>query len=111
MHSAESRVHNSQTAPWQQLYWPSVLNTTCFWTGSLPKCCQCVLQTDRIVTPWLILLVHAPWYSTYASHFKENDCMREGYEPLVTQYGVDIMVRECYLLLIPELQFELQLSS
>ncbi|WIA11592.1 hypothetical protein OEZ85_011697 [Tetradesmus obliquus] len=49
-------------------------------------------NTDRSVTPWLILLVHAPWYSTYASHFKENDCMREGYEPLVTQYDVDIML-------------------
>jgi hypothetical protein len=60
-----------------------------------------LLQTDRTVTPWLILLIHAPWYTTYASHLKENECMRENYESLVTQYAVDIMVSTCCRCLAP----------
>ncbi len=30
-------------------------------------------------------------YNTYASHFKENECMRQLYEPLLLQYSVDIV--------------------
>lgn len=26
-----------------------------------------------------------------AGHYKENECMRQGYEPLMLKYGVDIM--------------------
>jgi hypothetical protein len=54
------------------------------------------------VTPWLILLIHAPWYSTYDSHFKDNECMREHYEALVTQHAVDIMVSICSVCIAPK---------
>lgn len=48
-------------------------------------------QTDRTKTPWLLVSTHAPWYVTYSGHYKENECMRQGYEPLMVKYGVDVM--------------------
>lgn len=51
-----------------------------------------VLQTDRSITPWLIVLLHSPWYTSYNGHFKENECMRETYEWLLVKYGVDIVM-------------------
>lgn len=50
------------------------------------------MQTDRSATPWLIVLIHAPWYNTYSGHYKENDCMRQSYEWIMTKYNVDIML-------------------
>lgn len=46
---------------------------------------------NRTKTPWLIVSTHAPWYNTYATHYKENECMRQAYEPLLFKYNVDIM--------------------
>eukprot|EP00891_Asterochloris_glomerata_P008275 jgi/Astpho2/8275/Aster-01358 len=49
------------------------------------------LQTyNRTATPWLVAQWHAPWYSTYTSHYKENECMREAMEPIFYAAGVDI---------------------
>lgn len=30
-------------------------------------------------------------YNTYVSHFKENECFRQVYEPLLLQHSVDIL--------------------
>eukprot|EP00878_Enallax_costatus_P047102 GHUV01057496.1.p1 GENE.GHUV01057496.1~~GHUV01057496.1.p1 ORF type:complete len:373 (+),score=76.41 GHUV01057496.1:799-1917(+) len=49
-------------------------------------------NTGRTKTPWLVVLVHAPWYNTYATHFKENECMRQMYEWLMIKYNVDMML-------------------
>ncbi|KAJ4818859.1 Purple acid phosphatase [Rhynchospora pubera] len=46
---------------------------------------------DRNLTPWLIATWHAPWYSTYRSHYKEAECMRLEMEELLYSYGVDIV--------------------
>jgi hypothetical protein len=46
---------------------------------------------DRRRTPWLVVNWHAPVYNTYSSHFKENECFRQAYEPLLLQHSVDIL--------------------
>lgn len=50
------------------------------------------MQTDRSKTPWLIVTSHAPWYNSYAGHFKEADCFRMAYEPLLLEYQADIVI-------------------
>ena len=37
---------------------------------------------DRTKTPWVIVGFHAPWYSTYVNHYKENSNMQLYFEPL-----------------------------
>jgi hypothetical protein len=32
-----------------------------------------------------------PWYTTYQSHFQENEAMRQTYEPLLYRFGVDLV--------------------
>jgi UDP-2,3-diacylglucosamine pyrophosphatase LpxH len=46
-------------------------------------------QVDRVHTPWVI---NAPWYHTYAGHYKEVECMRQAYEPLLVKHQVDLVV-------------------
>lgn len=36
--------------------------------------------------------VHAPFYHTYQGHFKEVECMRQAYEPLLVKYQVDLVM-------------------
>ncbi|KAJ3671903.1 hypothetical protein LUZ60_007982 [Juncus effusus] len=48
-------------------------------------------KVDRSVTPWLIATWHAPWYSTYRSHYKEAECMRVEMEEILYSYGVDVV--------------------
>ncbi|KAK9802602.1 hypothetical protein WJX73_000292 [Symbiochloris irregularis] len=46
---------------------------------------------DRAATPWLIVTWHAPWYSSYTTHYKETECMRQAMEPLLYEAGADII--------------------
>ncbi|KAL3699280.1 hypothetical protein R1sor_017302 [Riccia sorocarpa] len=46
---------------------------------------------DRTVTPWLIVLIHAPLYNTHAGHYYEGEPMRVIFEPFFVQYKVDII--------------------
>ncbi|KAI4345357.1 hypothetical protein L6164_012488 [Bauhinia variegata] len=48
-------------------------------------------SVDRKVTPWLVAAWHPPWYSTYAAHYREVECMRVALEDLLYKYGVDIV--------------------
>ena len=47
---------------------------------------------NRAVTPWLIVMHHAPLYHNYVEHYKDSECFKAVYEPLYLQYGVDIVV-------------------
>lgn len=47
---------------------------------------------NRLRTPWLIIMMHAPWYSSLTKHYKEAECMRVTYEPLFAKYGVDLVI-------------------
>jgi hypothetical protein len=47
---------------------------------------------DRSKQPWLVVMWHASWYSTYSKHWRETECMRRAYEPLFRQYKVDVVI-------------------
>jgi hypothetical protein len=40
-------------------------------------------RVDRTATPWLVVYFHAPMYSSYEASFKQVECMRLTYEPLL----------------------------
>ena len=42
-------------------------------------------------TPWLIVQMHASFYSTSLQHSYEVECMRQAYEPLFREFGVDLV--------------------
>ncbi|WVZ85531.1 hypothetical protein U9M48_032448 [Paspalum notatum var. saurae] len=46
---------------------------------------------DRRATPWLVVLLHAPWYNTNAAHQGEGEAMREALERLLFQARVDVV--------------------
>jgi len=47
---------------------------------------------DREKTPWLIVAFHAPWYSTYVRHYRENAEMQKYMEPILYKYKVDVVL-------------------
>ena len=47
---------------------------------------------DRSVTPWLIVMMHAPWYNSNIGHRGEAELMRLDMEPLLYEHGVDIVL-------------------
>lgn len=53
-------------------------------TGFLPT-------VDRTVTPWLIVLLHSPWYNSNTYHYMEGESMRVILEPFIDAYSVDIV--------------------
>lgn len=48
-------------------------------------------KVNRSETPWLIVLVHAPWYNSYNYHYMEGETMRVMYESWFVQYKVDVV--------------------
>lgn len=48
-------------------------------------------KVDFNETGWLIVLMHAPFYSSYVDHFMDGETMRVVYEPLFVKYGVDLV--------------------
>ncbi|KAJ4819469.1 Purple acid phosphatase [Rhynchospora pubera] len=48
-------------------------------------------KVDRSVTPWLILLFHAPWYNTNTAHQGEGESMRVAMEALLYKARVDVI--------------------
>lgn len=46
---------------------------------------------DRSVTPWVVTVLHAPWYNSNTAHQLEGEAMRESMEPLLYAAGVDIV--------------------
>ncbi|KAG5613390.1 hypothetical protein H5410_024671 [Solanum commersonii] len=53
-------------------------------TNELPK-------VNRSETPWLIVLMHCPMYSSYVHHYMEGETMRVIYEPWFVKYKVDVV--------------------
>ena len=47
-------------------------------------------SVDRVVTPWVIVAGHRPWYSTDSVHRCES--CQEAFEKLLYKYGVDLAV-------------------
>ncbi|XP_039036187.1 purple acid phosphatase 2-like isoform X2 [Hibiscus syriacus] len=48
-------------------------------------------KVNRRETPWLIVLMHAPWYNSFNYPFMEGETMRVVYEPSFVKYKVDIV--------------------
>ncbi|KAG6505848.1 hypothetical protein ZIOFF_038214 [Zingiber officinale] len=48
-------------------------------------------KVNRTETPWLIVLVHSPWYNSYNYHFMEGESMRVMFEQWFVQYKVDVV--------------------
>ncbi|XP_057472925.1 purple acid phosphatase-like [Actinidia eriantha] len=55
-----------------------------WFTKELPK-------ANRTETPWLIVRVHVPLYSSYVHHYMEVETMRVIYEPRFVKYKVDVV--------------------
>uniref|UniRef100_A0A0C9QL22 Purple acid phosphatase n=1 Tax=Wollemia nobilis TaxID=56998 RepID=A0A0C9QL22_9CONI len=49
-------------------------------------------RVDRMRTPWLIVVFHAPWYNSNLAHQGEGDDMMESMEPLLYDAKVDIVL-------------------
>ncbi|KAK8562979.1 hypothetical protein V6N12_011041 [Hibiscus sabdariffa] len=49
-------------------------------------------KVNRSETPWLIVLVHSPWYNSYNYHYMEGETMRVMYEPWFVQHKVDVVL-------------------
>lgn len=48
-------------------------------------------KVDRTVTPWLIALIHAPWYNTNSAHKGDGESMRKAMEKMMYKARVDII--------------------
>ncbi|KAK9715144.1 hypothetical protein RND81_06G145900 [Saponaria officinalis] len=49
-------------------------------------------KVDRNMTPWLIVVMHAPWYNTNTAHYMEGESMRAAYEQWFLDYKVDLVL-------------------
>ncbi|KAL3539008.1 hypothetical protein ACH5RR_002374 [Cinchona calisaya] len=48
-------------------------------------------KVNRSETPWLIVLMHSPWYNSYNYHYMEGESMRVMYEPWFVKNKVDLV--------------------
>ncbi|XP_044507458.1 purple acid phosphatase 22-like [Mangifera indica] len=48
-------------------------------------------KIDRKKTPWVIALLHAPWYNTNTAHQGEGESMRKSMEKLLYKARVDVV--------------------
>jgi hypothetical protein len=48
---------------------------------------------DRLITPWIIIIMHCPWYSSNMNHYADSQTvlMRESMEDLFYEYKVNIV--------------------
>lgn len=48
-------------------------------------------KVDRAKTPWLVALLHAPWYNSNSAHQGEGDSMRDAMEDILYKAQVDVI--------------------
>lgn len=48
-------------------------------------------KINRAETPWLIVLLHSPWYNSINYHYMEGESMRVMFEPWFVQNKVDLV--------------------
>ncbi|KAJ4714289.1 Purple acid phosphatase [Melia azedarach] len=49
-------------------------------------------KVNRAETPWLIVLLHSPWYNTNGYHYMEGESMRVTFEPWLVEHKVDVVL-------------------
>jgi hypothetical protein len=47
---------------------------------------------NRERTPWLVMMMHVPWYNSNKGHWKEGEKTRVNFESLLYKYGVDFVL-------------------
>ena len=53
---------------------------------------QDLKQVDRSKTPWIIVMLHAPFYNSNYGHALEAELMRQSYEPIFYAHAVDFVI-------------------
>ncbi|KAK4746598.1 hypothetical protein SAY87_025635 [Trapa incisa] len=48
-------------------------------------------KVNRTETPWLIVLMHSPWYNSYNYHYMEGETMRVMFEGWFVEHKVDVV--------------------
>ncbi|GLT89965.1 hypothetical protein SLE2022_079200 [Rubroshorea leprosula] len=48
-------------------------------------------KVDRKKTPWVVALLHAPWYNTNSAHHGEGESMRKAMEEVLYKARVDVV--------------------
>ncbi|XP_042500943.1 purple acid phosphatase 2-like [Macadamia integrifolia] len=48
-------------------------------------------KVNRTETPWLIVLLHSPWYNSNSYHYMEGESMRVMFESWFVKYKVDLV--------------------
>lgn len=48
-------------------------------------------KVNRSETPWLIVLMHSPWYNSNTYHYMEGETMRVTFESWFVEYKVDVV--------------------
>ncbi|GFP97072.1 purple acid phosphatase 22 [Phtheirospermum japonicum] len=48
-------------------------------------------SVDRKITPWVFVLIHAPWYSSNIAHKGEGESMRKAMEQMLYDARVDVV--------------------
>ncbi|KAM7516180.1 hypothetical protein LguiA_005763 [Lonicera macranthoides] len=51
-----------------------------------------LLKVNRSKTPWLIVVLHCPWYNSNNYHYMEGESMRVEFEPWFVQHKVDLVL-------------------
>ena len=49
-------------------------------------------RVDRVRTPFVVVVMHAPWYQTNSAHKGEGDAMKASMEGVLLEYGVHMVV-------------------
>jgi hypothetical protein len=49
-------------------------------------------RINRQRTPWVMVMMHTPWYNSNTGHWKEGEKTRANFEPLFFKYGVDVAI-------------------
>jgi hypothetical protein len=48
-------------------------------------------SVNRTLTPWLIVLIHAPWYNSNTYHYMEGETVRVEFEAFLNEAQVDVV--------------------
>lgn len=48
-------------------------------------------RVNREMTPWLIVVMHVPFYNSDSVHYMEGESMRSAFESWFVQYKVDFV--------------------
>ncbi len=52
---------------------------------------KALASVNRTLTPWLIVLIHSPWYNSNTYHFLEGETVRVEFEAFINEAQVDVV--------------------